>query len=384
MTEKLPFEIQEIINALAEKGHAAYLVGGCVRDRLLGFVPTDYDLCTSATPDEMKLCFAGMKVVETGIKHGTLTVVNRRTACEVTTFRTEKGYTDKRRPDQVFFTTRIEEDLSRRDFTMNAMAYAPGRADGGLIDLFGGQQDLAAGVIRTVGDPGERFEEDPLRILRALRFAAKLDFIIEEKTYAAMHAHKALLAHIAAERVTAELIGLVMGKAAQRVTGQMGSILSCILAKPAVVHDSLAKDPCVRLAAFYRQSKDDIAGLRLSKSMHRTITALFSYEAPLPKNQTEALFLLHEMGLEQAVQLCQFREDAGALAAVAAAKESGVPYAVRHLAVNGHDLLQAGVPELAVGQVLEKVLALVIEGKLENQKESLLGYILQEPLSGCS
>ncbi|MCI8590337.1 MAG: hypothetical protein HFE77_06490 [Clostridiales bacterium] len=378
MTDKLPCEIQEIIDALAEKGHAAYLVGGCVRDRLLGFVPADYDLCTSATPDEMRKCFASMKVIETGVKHGTLTVVHRGRACEVTTFRTEQGYSDRRRPDQVFFTSRIEDDLTRRDFTINAMAYAPNGESGECIDLFGGRQDLQKGVIRTVGDPAERFTEDPLRILRAIRFAARLDFVIEENTFAAMEAHKALLAGIANERVTAELIGFVMGRAVRRVSEQAASILSSILARPSVVHDSLAKDPCVRLAALYRQSADSLAHLRLSKSMAHCVKTLLSYKAPLPQSQSEALFLLHEIGEEQAVKLCQFHEDTAALSLVMAAKESGMPYTIHQLAVNGNDLLQAGVPGRAIGCQLKEVLVLVMEGKLVNQKEVLLKHILEQ------
>ena len=377
MTEKLPFEIQEIIDALAQKGHEAYLVGGCVRDRLLGFAPTDYDICTSARPDEMKKCFAGMKVVETGIKHGTLTVINREMACEVTTFRIEKGYSDKRRPDQVIFTARIEEDLSRRDFTINAMAYAPEGESGELLDLFGGRQDLAAGVIRAVGDPNQRFAEDPLRILRALRFAAKLDFVIEANTFAAMHAQKALLAGISGERVVSELIGLVMGRAVQRVSEQTKPILSNILDTPSVVKDSLAKDPCVRLAALYRKSKDSLARLRLSKSMYRCIMALLSYEAPLPKNQFDALLLLHKIGWEQAVKLCQLNEDKGALSLVKDANDSDYPYTIRQLAVNGNDLLQVGVPDQEIGRRLEGALMAVMRGSLVNQKEVLLAYILQ-------
>ena len=162
MTLTLPLPVSDLIARLRNAGFSAYAVGGCVRDSLMGLNPHDWDLCTSARPEEMLQVFRGERVVQTGIRHGTL----------ITTFRTEGSYTDHRHPDSVSFVGNVSEDLARRDFTVNAMAYSP---ESGLIDLFGGREDLGSGLIRCVGVPRERFGEDALRILRALRFASVFD-----------------------------------------------------------------------------------------------------------------------------------------------------------------------------------------------------------------
>ena len=171
----LPENTSQVLGRLEAQGHRAYAVGGCVRDSLLGQAPGDWDICTSARPEETAACFPDCRVVETGRKHGTLTVLWQGDPFEITTFRREGGYTDHRHPGQVDFVSSLEEDLARRDFTINAMAV---NAAGELTDLFGGQADLKRRVIRCVGHPGRRFGEDALRILRALRFASRLEFTI--------------------------------------------------------------------------------------------------------------------------------------------------------------------------------------------------------------
>ena len=175
----IPEKVRKVISALRECGHEAYMVGGCVRDSLLGKEPGDYDVTTSANPDEMKRSLAGFKIIETGLKHGTLTVMSDGEPIEVTTYRLDGEYTDHRRPETVILTKELSEDLKRRDFTVNAMAFSE---KDGLIDLFEGKKDLEAGIIRCVGDPEKRFGEDALRILRALRFSATLGFEIEKNT----------------------------------------------------------------------------------------------------------------------------------------------------------------------------------------------------------
>lgn len=190
---RLPEDAARALEKLESAGWESYAVGGCVRDSLLGIEPHDWDLCTAAPPEAMKKVFAGERVIETGLKHGTLTLLAPSGPLEITTFRTESGYSDCRHPDRVSFVRDIHADLARRDFTVNAMAYSPVR---GLRDDFGGREDLRNGVLRCVGDPGERFREDALRILRALRFAARFGLTIEEKTAAALRENRELLRNI--------------------------------------------------------------------------------------------------------------------------------------------------------------------------------------------
>jgi len=204
---EIPQAQEFIINRLAQNGHKAYIVGGCVRDILLGKTPDDYDITTSATPQEIITLFE--KTIPTGIKHGTVTVVVDGTAVEVTTFRTENGYTDNRRPDEVNFVSDIKEDLSRRDFTINAMAY---NKQEGLIDLFDGRADLENKILRTVGNSEKRFKEDALRILRLFRFASVLGFQIEESTLHSAIENAHLLENVSRERIFTELKKAIKGE----------------------------------------------------------------------------------------------------------------------------------------------------------------------------
>jgi len=205
----LPEEVNIAFDMLTNAGFEAYIVGGCVRDFLMGTDPDDFDITTSALPFEIKEVFKDFKVIETGLKHGTVTVVIKHFHLEITTFRTESSYSDNRHPDHVHFTRSLKEDLARRDFTVNAMAYNPVV---GLVDIFGGRKDLENKIIRTVGEAKERFSEDALRILRALRFASKLGFDIEENTLQAARELKESLKNVAAERVYVEFTKLLCGK----------------------------------------------------------------------------------------------------------------------------------------------------------------------------
>ncbi len=209
---KIPQGPDEILNRLTAAGFQAYAVGGCVRDSLLGVPPGDWDICTSALPEETEACFSDLRVVETGLKHGTVTVVLAGIPYEITTFRSDGTYLDHRRPQQVAFVHTLREDLLRRDFTINAMAAG---LDGVIQDPFGGQQDLKDGVIRCVGDPETRFSEDALRILRGLRFASRLGFSIAPETAAAMEKQKQLLTYVSGERIYKEFTGILTGTYAQ-------------------------------------------------------------------------------------------------------------------------------------------------------------------------
>ena len=202
----LPESIVQCINALEKAGFAAYVVGGCVRDACLGLTPQDYDMCTSATPEQTEAVFAGKRLVLAGKKHGTIGVVTDSGVVEITTFRTEGSYKDNRHPDWVQFVTDVKSDLARRDFTVNAMAYSPTR---GYADPFGGREDLKKGVLRAVGNPEKRFQEDSLRILRGVRFAVRFGLKVDPATEKAMFSQAHLMDNLARERVFEELCKLL-------------------------------------------------------------------------------------------------------------------------------------------------------------------------------
>ena len=204
MPIQLPEDVKSILHILQDAGYEAYAVGGCIRDSLLGRTPDDWDITTSARPEETKALFE--KTIDTGIQHGTVTVMRHGRGYEVTTYRVDGEYEDGRHPKEVTFTASLEEDLKRRDFTVNAMAY---NEEDGLVDLFGGRQDLERKIIRCVGEANERFEEDALRIMRAVRFSAQLGFTIEERTKEAIRGHADRLRQVSAERIQMELTKLV-------------------------------------------------------------------------------------------------------------------------------------------------------------------------------
>ena len=202
---QVPQQVKQILETMTQAGFQAYAVGGCVRDAFLGREPEDWDITTDALPEQVKSLFR--RTVDTGIRHGTVTVLIKDRSYEITTYRVDGADSDGRHPDSVVFTPELSEDLKRRDFTINAMACA---ADGSVVDLFGGQEDLGQRRIRCVGDPDERFTEDALRILRALRFSAQLDFDIEGATWEALKRHAPNLVNVSRERILAELNKMIL------------------------------------------------------------------------------------------------------------------------------------------------------------------------------
>ena len=268
----LPRPVSDLISRLEQAGFSAYAVGGCVRDTLLSQVPHDWDLCTSARPEEMMEVFRGEHVVETGLKHGTLTVVLDHIPYEITTFRTDGSYTDHRHPDSVTFVEDVSGDLSRRDFTVNAMAYSPHT---GLVDLFGGQEDLDRGVIRCVGVPEERFREDALRILRALRFAAVFDFAIDPETEKALRLLAPSLSNVAAERIREEFFKLLCGPGAGRILRAFPDVLAHIVPEISVMvgYDQLNHHHSYDLWEHTVQGLENVPAdpdLRLTMLLHDT------------------------------------------------------------------------------------------------------------------
>lgn len=360
---------------LEARGFEAYAVGGCVRDSLLGRQPLDWDLCTSALPEEVLAVFAAFPVVQTGLRHGTVTVVADGRPYEITTFRTDGVYSDSRRPDQVRFVPSLAEDLARRDFTVNAMACAPG---GRVVDLFGGRQDLAAGLIRCVGDPAARFGEDALRILRALRFAAVYDFQVEAATGDALVAAAPRLAKVSPQRVGGELVRLLCGPGAGRVVAAFYPVFTCLLpglagdgARRAAAVERAVPLPVPRLAALAAGSArplELLGSLGLDGATTRRAARLAG-EGP-PHERMPLGRLLMDLGLEGTRDLLgMWGQDMGELEALLA---TGLCWQVADLAVDGHDLLALGFRGPQVGQTLRLLLGQVVQGQVPNEREPLL------------
>ena len=341
---RLPTSVGAVLGRLRDAGYEAYIVGGSVRDALRGLTPHDYDMTTSATPEEVKAVFAGDRVVETGVKHGSVTGMASGEPVEVTTYRVDGDYRDHRHPDSVTFTRSLEEDLARRDFTMNAIAYAPGV---GFVDPFGGCADIDAHIIRAVGEPERRFEEDALRILRALRFSSTLGFAIEEATAAAAYQKRDLLLNVSAERVREEVMKLLGGDGAGEVLRRYADILAVRLPeiRPMIgcaqhtpyhlfdvwehtvrVVEGLPKDPLLRLAGLYHDAAkpackstdhngqdhfhghpaksavlldERMAALRFdNKSRETAVLLTRMHDLRIPPRQADVLRLLSEIGYE--------------------------------------------------------------------------------------
>lgn len=407
----LPKPVETALSRLEAAGYSAYAVGGCVRDHVLGFTPHDYDICSAATPEEMQRVFRGERTIETGLKHGTLTVLLSGMPLEITTFRVDGAYSDGRHPDSVQFTARVEDDLSRRDFTINAMAYSP---TAGLVDPFGGQADCARGVIRCVGNPAERFGEDALRILRALRFSARLGFPIEENTVKALREGRAQLCHVSRERIAVELTGILQGKGAASVLRLFPEVIETVLPelqplmagekweKTLLIIDAAPKDLYLRWAAFLRLCGMDAAdsgrlalsllrGLKMSSKIMDTVSELVTWQdADLrPETMQEMLMCVGPERLEQlilfrqAVRLAEQKESPGAIARDTEALQQKrkalldekACYTLPQLAVNGKDMAALGLRGPAIGDTLHGLLLQVARGQLPNERGALLNAV---------
>ena len=429
--------VARALSVLEACGYEAYIVGGCVRDSLLGRTPNDWDITTNATPDEMKACFADFRVIETGIRHGTLTVIVDGAQLEITTYRNDGEYLDNRHPVQVTFSKKIEDDLSRRDFTVNAMAYHPQK---GLVDLFGGREDLQAKVIRCVGDAKTRFEEDGLRILRAIRFAAVLDFDISEDTANAIHACRDLLLGIAAERVREEFCKLICGRGAVRILRAYIDVIAVFLPEleRCVGFAQNTKYHCYdvfehTLQAVALCESDDLitrlgvllhdigkplcytedeqgghfkghapVGVELTRSIlsrlrfdnetvHRMELLVEWHDIPLSAEKKRVKRLMQKISDADILRLLEikrcdrlahapdYRELPPELELIPAIMDEirteDACLSLRTLAVGGDDLMALGIPKgKAVGQMLQTLLDEVIEERLPNEKEALIAF----------
>lgn len=435
MTMDMPKNVDIAINLLQSAGFEAYAVGGCVRDSLLGKTPNDWDITTSAKPENMKSVFADFHCIDTGIKHGTVTVVIDGEPLEITTFRLDGEYEDNRHPKSVTFTSDLGADLGRRDFTVNAMAYSKKT---GTVDLFGGQNDLKNKIIRCVGDPDRRFNEDALRILRALRFASALDFEIEEKTAQSLLKNRALLGNISEERIAKELLKLVCGKGAKRILTDFAPVLFEILPElqpmyknshdnphhcydiyehTLIAVESIDPEPTLRFATllhdcgkpavkkfdengvahFYGHqrisaeiSAQILARLKVSNKFRDEILFLVSNHDrwELYENTEKMPRYLSKFGLDGVLNLLKvMRADVLAqspeyryrLDQIADAEETAKNLAAQkpclslsELQINGRTLMDIGIPQgRKLGAVLAQLLDEVIDGVTKNTQEAL-------------
>ena len=400
MTIRMDEGAAELLDTLHRAGYAAYVVGGCVRDSLLGLTPHDWDLCTSALPQQGMELFGEEKCIPTGLQHGTVTVKQGGGLYEITTFRTEGAYTDGRHPDEVHFVPDVREDLARRDFTINAMAY---NEKEGLVDPFGGQADLESGILRAVGVPHQRFTEDALRILRLYRFAARFGFAIDPPTAQAAQELCAHLDCVSVERIEEELAKLLSAPAPAAYLDE--KILGVVL--PELSPEALAAakpvvDACpageqalpVRLAALLLSLGED--GTRRTLRRLRCSNACIEETAVLVREVMSGVPVslnIYTRKLLGRYNLCTVQRlaalgtalqpersvDFAALSELAERLDAdGVCCRVSQLAVNGRDLMAAGVPAgPGIRKVLEALLDGVIREEYPNERQALLAAVQQ-------
>lgn len=399
----IPDYIKKITDILYDAGEEAYLVGGCVRDSIMGKTPNDYDIAVSCEPKRTEELLDGFRVFETGIKHGTVTVVANGNNVELTTFRVDGEYLDNRRPENVFFTRSITDDLARRDFTVNAIAYSE---KVGFTDPFGGKDDIKKEIIRCVGSPDKRFNEDSLRIVRGMRFSSVLGFSVDEKTADSMIKNRGLLENIAGERIFVEMKKLLVGKNNVEVLLSFDSVMCQVfpeleLLSPVDRHKSYkrilgADCPETAFAAvFYNLPKEKTEdALRRMKtdnafrsSVLRLIMSCREYEEKSreqgngDREKTAYMRLFTgKYGKNAAIKLVDMlrRTNGGDDTAVRFV-ENGFEGAISQdkLSVNGSDMKKLGIDGAAIGKMLDRLTQLVALGELENQKDALLAFTRQ-------
>lgn len=373
----IPKSAAFVVDTLVKAGFEAYIVGGCVRDSLLGLVPDDFDVCTSAKPEKTVALFE--KTVNTGIKHGTVTVISYGVPVEVTTFRLESGYNDFRRPQSVEFVSNLKDDLSRRDFTINAMCYSDKT---GIIDYFGGLDDLKNGIIRTVGDPDLRFCEDALRILRLFRFCSTTGFKAEDKTLKSAIKNAHLLKNISAERIAKELKRTASGKNPSAVLPllEKGIFKTLNPEKRIEKIKNLPKSESLRFFAFLQITSSDLTKtLKLLKCSNAFSEYALKLNCALNmsvKSRTDVKQILNLLE-NDIFDLFYYKnaimgEDTKEQKAIAEEiLNGGEPYKISQLAVNGFDIKKSGYKGNQIGDTLKKLLNAVIENPELNTKEQL-------------
>lgn len=409
----LPVAVITALNLLQTAGYKSYIVGGCVRDFLLGLNPKDYDITTPATPDEIKKVFSQFQSIDTGIKHGTVTVIIDGIPLEITTFRTDGEYIDNRHPKTVEFVQNLKLDLMRRDFTINAMAY---NDQDGIIDYFGGVSDLKNGIVKCVGNPNDRFSEDALRIMRAIRFATRFGFEIEQETRKSLFTHQSLLHNISAERINSELtktlqyitfetnVGLLvdMMTLLTEVVPEFGG---CDIQKISVRLLRSISDIEVRLALLFDFDDNDIENvlyrLRFSNYLFKSVTTIVKYGRRImnDRNQLEIVKesiscneydktdyyevrLLHDIGHKLSTWSILYtysffdkddNDNQDILRALFLKTiRCEIPYRLADLHVKGNDLISLGYNGKEIGNVLNTLLDMVMMQTIPNDRDKLI------------
>lgn len=439
MTINIPQSASKIISILEQNGYEAFVVGGCVRDSIMGNNPHDWDICTSALPDQIIQCFDEFHIIETGLQHGTITIMINHEAYEVTTFRIDGEYLDNRHPEQVKFVSSLKDDLSRRDFTINAIAYSHST---GIMDYYDGLSDINKQLIRCVGYPDERFNEDALRIMRALRFASVLKFSIADSVNLSIHKNKELLKKISVERINSELCKLLLGSGVEAIFSNYKDIISVIIPEicpmfgfnqntpyhyldvwnhtiQTVTH--APQDIVIRLTMFfhdiakpmcYTQDESGIGhfyghpkhsadmAFKIMKRLkfnneilYRVKDLIFYHDVNLLPRNKHVKRWLNKIGEEKLRQLLQVKraDTMGQTKRIIAERlrqldavencinniiEQCQCFSLKDLAVNGNDLITAGVPKgVQVGITLNKLMYMVIDEQIENNKTKLLEAI---------
>ena len=432
----LPKNVKLIIDILNKNGFEAFVVGGCVRDSIIGLTPHDWDICTNAKPEEIKKCFANFNTFDSGLKHGTISIVIDSEVYEVTTYRIDGAYSDNRRPDSVTFTSDIAKDLARRDFTINAMAY---NEQCGLIDPYSGRNDLSEKIIRCVGNSDFRFNEDALRIIRALRFASVYDFVIENETSKSICKNADLLKNIAVERISVEFNKLLCGNGAEEILNNYRDVIAVFIPEIKPMFDysqhtkhhnrdlwrhttysvkSIDKMPLLRMSMLlhdigkpkackrdedgtchfkghpkYSAEMAEIILRRLkypTNSIETCVTLIKYHDVRFNGSKRQLRHVMSAIGdknvelllkIQRADIMAQseykHKEKLEKLNLACRVYEEILAdkdcFTLKQLEINGNDIKKLGVTEgVEIGKILKMLLSLVIEDKLENEKSALL------------
>lgn len=430
----LPYYIKNTIKKIEENNYEAFVVGGAVRDYIIGCIPSDFDIATNATPEEIKRIFSNFNVIDTGIKHGTVSLIINKYCVEITTYRSDGKYLDNRHPNQITFVKTLKEDVSRRDFTMNAIAY-----NKNIVDYFGGIDDIENKIIRTVGNSDKRFKEDALRILRAIRFSSTLNFQIEEETSIAIHKNAKLLSNVSAERIRTEFTKTLLGVNCFQALNDYIDVIGVFI--PEVLHmvgfnqnnkhhiDDLIIHTLkvvkmvkpvnyLRLAAFLHdfgkvtsysvdsQGEGHFYGhekisaklaetimrrLKYSnKDINKVITLIENHMIQIEANEKQLKRLIQKIGIEDLMNLLDLQE-ADQLSKnkdnvkffkirnlIKKIQDEDNVFSIKDLDINGHDLINVGLIEgPIINKILNQLLEEVVEGNIKNQKELLIDYAIK-------
>ena len=398
----IPQKVKSIMSKLEENGYEAYMVGGCVRDSLLGRNPKDYDIATNALPNDVIEIFGHHRTIPTGLKHGTVTVVMDGESFEVTTYRTDMKYTDGRRPDEVKFESSIEKDLSRRDFTINAIAY---NDKNGLIDIYNGRRDLDNKIIRCVGEPDERFKEDALRMMRAIRFSAELGFNIEDNTMDAIIKNKERLSKVSMERVTFELNRIILSHNTEKIYLLIQTMLMDYIEpkfnplepKSLKVLEFIENKLYLRIAALFiicdmnqYEARSILKRLKYDNNTTNKTVEIIKYSGLDIKEDTVYIRQnLSKMGLEVFLDILNLKI-AFIMASESPCIDNGINriekvkkaaedvinrnecIGIKDLAVSGEDIVGLGLKGKYVGDMLDELLSMVIVDPELNKRERLI------------